>query len=189
DREMVIRPQRRLAGTGQHVERGIECPLPADEGLTGQQVVAERGVVVPVLPVTPQKVEVAKLLRLREAEVAGLSIGGLHEQPFADVIGQAGAVDGLGTKVLDTEQTDVGPDLEIGAIDLRRLHATPLDGRIDDRSSRIRLGNRGSGRTDETAGRRAGSEQSDEHGPQKKNANPAFHSSTSSFSSRLVNTR
>ena len=84
-------------------------------------------------------------------------------------------------EVLDAELPGVDSDLEVLRIDRGTLDFAALDLGLDDRRPTRFLGRHG-------ALARARSETHQERNAQKKNENPAFHSLTSSLSSRLVKT-
>ena len=160
----------------------------ADEYLARQHVVADVEVVVCVLAVIDESCAAGQLLEtrqpgLRRAERA------FDEETLGNVISQSRPVNEIGAEILDAHHADEAADLEVFPVDGRLLYLATLDLGFDDLPRLL-----GTGRSRllvpdaEQVLRRSAARHREQSADQKKNANPTFHSSTSSLSSRLVKT-
>src|SRR5690606_33286849 len=174
------------------VQAGVERTPLAQENLSGKQVVAKAEVVVGEFPVRVGKDRgtAAKLLETGQASL-GLSHGALSEQTLGDVIRQPCPVNHVGAEILNAHYSDEGANLEVFGIDvglayIAALHLWVADllGRRSLRRRQVRLL---FAHAEQVLGRSAAAHAEHDQA-QKKNAKPTFHSSTSSLSSRLVNT-
>src|SRR5690606_5246179 len=182
DREAIVARELRAPHPADQIQRRVERTIAADEALARQQVVAERDVIVGILPLRLCE----QLRSAREPLVAGglgiaLPARGLDEEALCYVICEARADDGIHAEVLDAELAGVDADLEVLRVDVSRVDLPALELGLDDRRlSRVCSLDR--------AVASAAREPGGESRGQKKNEKPAFHSLISSLSSRLVNT-
>src|SRR6185436_10755496 len=120
------------ADAGDAVELRRPGAPAADEDLAGQEVVADREVVVAEL--LAGGLEDAAGQDLAEQLVAhlGLAVNALDEEVLGDVIADAGAVDPARTEVLRRVRSGEQTDLEIVRRELGLVDVAPVDLRNDD---------------------------------------------------------
>src|SRR5579862_597178 len=195
-RELRVPAEIGAADAAEEIESARHGDAATDKGLARQEVVAQREVVIREAPLSFRKQRDVPAQHL----VAGASGGGaspfaLKEEVLGYVIGGGKPVDRMGAEILDRECPVVGPELDVGAADLRHLDRAARHLRLDDarllalvrRRLVRRIGARRAvmkpvSHRSATGERR----QRRQARGQKKNANPAFHSSASSFWLREV---
>ncbi len=192
-RELLIPAEIGTADSADEIKRARHGAAATDKGLARQEVVAQREVVI-----REASLRLGKQLDLAQGFEAGLAGTGtghlaLEEEVLGDVVGEGDAVRRVAAEILDRDDAVVGAQLEIGAVDPRYLDLATRDLRLDHPRRRLVFVARcrrilGAAVVEPVVHRRAPRQRRHrgQRRHQKKNANPAFHSSASSFWLRLV---
>src|SRR5579864_604636 len=206
--EAVVARELRRANATDKIEGARHGVTPTEEGLAREQVVAQRDVIVREVPLSWGK-QLYIAAEGLEAGAPGIraAVFAQEEEVLGYVIGRRQSVGVLGAEVLDRDESIIDPDLDVRAPDPGDFDLAPLDFGIDHagRSGvRVLLGGQGVllrgfflgfrlclayfAAVMEPVAHGGAAWKAHQDRSQKKNANPSFHSSTSSFALRFVNT-